>query len=204
MVKTLQKGSVVTPTQQRPTSSRAHLARQALAAVHTNRKPEQCNPEKEAKEAEIETPRVVTDVEATAQTPVSTKLTDSLLSSIAGALAHILDKYEMEEGAKSELRALAKHASTEAKRRAKWLLEPKAQAKVSTMHLAIRQDLQEIFEHFNRQFTKLDNASKELLDNTSRALKEAVETKGATKGIAMEVSKVTKTADKLTSKTGSY
>ena len=64
--------------------------------------------------------------------------------------------------------------------------------------------MQEIFKHFNRQFTKLDNASKELLDNTSRALKEAVETKGATKGIAMEVSKVTKTADKLTSKTGSY
>ena len=52
--------------------------------------------------------------------------TDPLLVKIAKALTRILDKYEMEEAAKKELKGNTGHTSREAKKRAKWLMLARA------------------------------------------------------------------------------
>ena len=112
-----------------------------MAAAHTNRKPKQNSLEKDDEDRVEATSRADVNMAATTaatKTPVSSELMDSFLPDVARALAHILEKYEMEEEAKSELKALVKHVSTEAERREKWMLGPKAQAKVSTVHLTIR------------------------------------------------------------------
>ena len=65
------------------------------------------------------------------QEPESAVSTDPFLSKVADTLLHILDKYEMSKVAKGELKEIANHINMEATKREKWLLEPKAQAKVS-------------------------------------------------------------------------
>ena len=131
MVKTIQKGVVATPTQQRPTSSRAHLSRQVSAAAHDNRQPEQSSLTKEDDSKTEAITKTDVDVAATPQEPESAVSTDPFLLKVADTLLHILDKYEMSKVAKGELKEIANHINMEATKREKWLLEPKAQAKVS-------------------------------------------------------------------------
>ena len=207
MAKTPQKGAVGTTTQQRPTSSRAHLARQASAASYIGRQAEQGSLEKAETGKTKEKASSSNDVANTTTEDtegMETKHMDPLLINIMDSLERIQNDYKMEEAAKKELKKLAKYVKEEAEARSIWLAEPKEQAKVSAIHLAVRRDLQAMCEHLNGQFNQLGKANKEVLDIANKTLKEAEETKGAVKDTATEVSKVTKSTDKLASETVTY
>jgi uncharacterized protein YfcZ (UPF0381/DUF406 family) len=96
------------------------------------------------------------------------------------------------------------YARSEIELEAKWGEEPKAQAKVSTICNAVRQDMEQMYAAITVQMSTIYNTTAEALCNLEKVLKEAEASKAAAHEIASEVSKVTEVTTKITSKTKSY
>jgi len=123
---------------------------------------------------------------------------------IAEMLAAIIQSGKLDTSTKKNVVKIIKLAREEEVKKDARLLSSGEQAKVSTIHEVIQEDLVGIHNSLEKQILQVQESCKVLLENTSKVLKDVEEVKTNTKDLACKVNKVTDATDKLASDTNSY
>ena len=128
----------------------------------------------------------------------------TILQTVTEAIKVILGKEKPEKKVKSLLEDILKFIS-DAEAKEKGRTEGMVmQQEVSTLHIAIKQDLSKMHEALAKQINGIQCTANAALENSEKSLADTQNLMDATKEIASKVGKVNDAADKIASDTQSY
>jgi hypothetical protein len=134
----------------------------------------------------------------------SNKQKSTPLQLITEVLKHVIAKEKLEKMTKALLEGILKFIRETKESEKKKVGSLAAQAEVSTLHKAIKQDLLWMYETLAKQIDGVLNTASVTLENSKKILADSKDLKEATKEVLSKVGKVNDAADKIATTTQSY